>query len=141
MSRLDPLTEPAELHLIIAAQAAELATAKAGLLVKALEIEKLKVELARLKRQHYGRSSEKLRHKIEQLEFGLEELEIGAAACAEPADRAPDAGPAGRRRRAGQRGARAKAQRTPAPARAPGAHRGRVRAGLVPVRGLRRGLA
>ena len=80
MSRLDPLTEPAELHRIIAAQAAELATAKAGLLVKALEVEKLRVELARLKRQQYGRSSEKLRHKIEQLELGLEELEIGAAA-------------------------------------------------------------
>ena len=40
MSRLDPLTEPAELHRIIAAQAAELAT-EAGLLVKALEVEKL----------------------------------------------------------------------------------------------------
>src|SRR3954454_11243918 len=94
MSRPEPLPEPAELHRIIAAQAAELATAKAGLLVKALEIEKLKVELARLKRQHYGRSSEKLRHKIEQLEFGLEEFEIGAAAFDETADRAPDAAPA-----------------------------------------------
>ena len=73
MSRLDPLTEPAELHRLIAAQAAELATAKAGLLVKALEVEKLRVELARLKRQRYGRSSEKLSQRIEQLELGLEE--------------------------------------------------------------------
>src|SRR6478735_144426 len=80
MRRLDPLTEPAELHRIIAAQAAELATAKAGLLVKALEVEKLRVELARLKRQQYGRSSEKLRLRMEQLELGLEEVEIGAAA-------------------------------------------------------------
>src|SRR5205085_2136318 len=94
MIRPEPPCEAAELRRIITAQAAELASAKAGLLVKALEIEKLKVELARLKRQHYGRSSEKLRHKIEQLEFGLEELEIGAAACDEAADRAPDAGPA-----------------------------------------------
>src|SRR3954449_991505 len=78
MIRPEPPPDAGELRRIIAAQAAELATAKAGLLVKALEIEKLKVELARLKRQHYGRSSEKLRHKIEQLEFGLEELERGA---------------------------------------------------------------
>ena len=39
-----------------AAQAAELAAAKAGLVTKALEIEKLKVQLARLRRQQFGRS-------------------------------------------------------------------------------------
>jgi transposase len=89
MSRLDPLTEPAELHRLIAAQAAELATAKAGLLVKALEVEKLRVELARLKRQRYGRSSEKLSQRIEQLELGLEEREIGAAASDAPPACAP----------------------------------------------------
>src|SRR4051812_19399607 len=94
MIRPEPPPDAGELRRIIAAQAAELATAKAGLLVKALEIEKLKVELARLKRQHYGRSSEKLRHKIEQPEFGLEEFEIGAAASDETVDRAPDAAPA-----------------------------------------------
>jgi transposase len=120
---------PSELRRIIAAQAAELAIAKAGLLVRALEVEKLKVELTRLKRQYYGRSSEKLRHKIEQLEFGLEELEIGAAACDEAADRAPDAGPAAEDGEPDKEAHKPKAQRTPAAARAPGAHGGRAHAG------------
>jgi len=100
MSRLDPLTEPAELHRIITAQAAELATAKAGLLIKALEVEKLRVELARLKRQRYGRSSEKLRHKIEQLELGLEEVESDAAQVAP--DPAPEPRPAAEDGESGQ---------------------------------------
>jgi transposase len=101
VGRPETPADPCELRRIIAAQAAELAAAKAGLLVKALEIEKLKVELARLKRQRYGRSSEKLTHQIEQLELGLEELEIGAAqsppeaaACEAPPAGEPDAGPA-----------------------------------------------
>jgi transposase len=43
-----------------AAQAVELDAAKAGLVSKTREIEKLKVQLARLRRQHFGRSSEKI---------------------------------------------------------------------------------
>ena len=47
-----------------AASEAELAAAKAGLQAKALEIEKLKVQIARLRRQQFGRSSEKIaRHR------------------------------------------------------------------------------
>jgi transposase len=66
------------LRRIIAAQAVELATAKAGLVTKTLEIETLKVQLARLRQQRFGRSSEKLDQQIEQLELVLEDLEITA---------------------------------------------------------------
>jgi transposase len=58
-------TDTATLHQIIAAQAAEgeareaeLAAAKAGLMAKALEVEKLKLQIARLRRMQFGRSSE-----------------------------------------------------------------------------------
>ena len=44
----------------VRAQGDELAAARAGLMAKALEIEKLKLQIARLRRQQYGRSSEKI---------------------------------------------------------------------------------
>ena len=79
-------TDPAALRRMLiaerealAAQAVELATAKAGLVSKTLEIEKLKVQLARLRRQQFGRSSEKIDRIIEQLELMLDELETEAA--------------------------------------------------------------
>jgi transposase len=62
-----------------AAREAELAAAKAGLVTKALEIEKLKIQIARLRRQQFGRSSEKIDRIIEQLELMLDELESEAA--------------------------------------------------------------
>jgi len=84
-------TDIAELHRIILVQAAEgeardaeLAAAKAGLLAKALEVEKLKLQIARLKRMQFGRSSEKIARTIEQLELRLEELEADAPAPAAP---------------------------------------------------------
>ena len=74
------------LHRLIAAQGEELAAARAGLMAKALEIEKLKIQIARLRRQQYGRSSEKMARELEQFELRLEELETeesaGPAACA-----------------------------------------------------------
>ena len=48
---------------------------RALLLSRQVEIDKLKVQLARLRRLHFGRSSEQLAHTIEQLELSLEELE------------------------------------------------------------------
>ena len=39
----------------------------------------LKVQIARLKRMHFGRSSEKLASEIAQLELALEELETAEA--------------------------------------------------------------
>ena len=78
--------EVARLRALVAEQAAalkmaqaEAAAAKAGLVAKSLEIEKLKVQIARLRRMQFGRSSEKLGQEIEQLELRLEELEMAEA--------------------------------------------------------------
>src|SRR4051812_20511974 len=54
--------------------------ALSALQTKTLEVEKLKVELLRLRRLQFGRSSEKLARQIAQLELALEELEQGEAA-------------------------------------------------------------
>jgi transposase len=78
-------TDTATLHQIIAAQAAEgeareaeLAAARAGLMAKALEVEKLKLQIARLRRMQFGRSSEKIARTIEQLEHTRHGLPGGA---------------------------------------------------------------
>ena len=76
--------DPEALRALIAAQAAELAAARAGLVAKTLEIETLKLHIARLRRQSFGRSSEKLGRVISQLELSLEELEEDQAAGERP---------------------------------------------------------
>src|SRR5215467_3410545 len=88
-------TDTATLHQIIVAQAAEgetraaeLAAAKAGLMAKALEVEKLKLQIARLRRMQFGRSSEKVARTIEQLELRLEELEAETPPAASEASAA-----------------------------------------------------
>ena len=77
-----------ELKRRLIAREAELAAAKAGLIAKTLEAEKLKFELARLKRMTFGASSERIKREIEQLELKLEELESdeaqGEPAATEP---------------------------------------------------------
>lgn len=85
-------TDTATLHQIIVlqaaegeARAAELAAAKAGLMAKALEVEKLKLQIARLQRMQFGRSSEKIARTIEQLELRLEELEAETPAASDDA--------------------------------------------------------
>ena len=55
------------------------------LLSRQVEIDKLKVQLARLRRLHFGRSSEQLAHSIAQLELCLEELEASETMLAYPA--------------------------------------------------------
>jgi transposase len=57
---------------------AELADARAELRSRDLLIEALRVQLARLKRMAFGKSSEKLGDQIAQLELALEELEAEA---------------------------------------------------------------
>ena len=59
----------------LASTVAELRAAKATIQLTALEIEKLKVQLARLRRMQFGQSSERLTREIAQLELRLEELE------------------------------------------------------------------
>jgi len=76
---------------LLAAQAEELTAARAGLLAKALEIEKLKVQIARLRKQRFGRSSEKLDHEIEQLELIMEDLEASETPAAASPTAAPPA--------------------------------------------------
>lgn len=85
------------------AREAELATAKAGLLAKALEVEKLKIQLARLRRLQFGRSSEKIARDIEQLELALEDLEATAAAEAPAAVSAEPPASGEERPKAGRR--------------------------------------
>jgi len=51
-----------------------------ALAARDLEIERLKVQLARLRRMQFGRSSEKLDREIQQLELQLEDLEESTAA-------------------------------------------------------------
>jgi transposase len=53
---------------------------RAALLSRELEIDRLKLQLARLRRMHFGRSSEQLDQRIAQLELSLEELEASEAA-------------------------------------------------------------
>jgi transposase len=68
-----------ELKRLLLADRAELVAAKAGLLSKTLEAEKLRVQIARLKRLSFGASSERLSRELEQLELKLEELEASEA--------------------------------------------------------------
>ena len=59
----------------MAAQRTELAAARAGLLEQRYEIEALRARLARALRVAFGRSSEKLRDQLEQLELTLADLD------------------------------------------------------------------
>lgn len=73
--RLDALpSDPSALQAIIHAQAAELRSRDSL-------IDRLKAQLAALKRARYGASSEKLDRAIQQLELALEDSEAGIAAA------------------------------------------------------------
>jgi transposase len=67
--------EMAEQAAMVAAQQTELAAARAGLLEQRYEIEALRARLARALRVAFGRSSEKLRDQLEQLELTLADLD------------------------------------------------------------------
>ena len=66
------------LQRLVIAQRALIATAQATLLERDLLIGRMRMELARLKRMQFGRSSERLDTEIAQLELTLEELEASA---------------------------------------------------------------
>src|SRR5271166_215949 len=72
------------LRAIIATQAAELAEANRRLHTRDTLIEKLKAQLALLRRARYGASSEKVERQIEQLELALEDIEAAAGETAPP---------------------------------------------------------
>ena len=72
----DPL--PADLaaaHAMILAQRELLTLAKSEVTVGRLEIERLKLMLAKARREQYGQSSERGRLLVEQLELAIEDLE------------------------------------------------------------------
>lgn len=69
----------AALEALLAERDAALADARAELAARDLLIETLRVQIARLKRMQFGKSSEKLDREIAQLELALEELEAEAA--------------------------------------------------------------
>jgi transposase len=72
--------EIATLRTLLAERDDEIIHIKSRLLTSDLQIEKLRAELAKFKRLAFGKSSEKIRSQIEQLELALEELETTRAA-------------------------------------------------------------
>ncbi len=72
-------TDPAELRAFALACQSELKVAEISVQYKTLEIEKLKFQIAKLRRMQFGRSSERISRQIEQLELRLEELETAEA--------------------------------------------------------------
>src|ERR1700733_7706824 len=81
----------ASLRAFALACQSELKVAELSVQYKALEIEKLKLQIAKLRRMQFGRSSERISRQIEQLELRLEELEAGAAEVAAKAEAGADA--------------------------------------------------
>ena len=90
----DDIAELKRLLLASAAElsvrTAELAAAKNGLVVTQLTIEKLKVQLAKLRREKFGSSSERIDRAIEQLELALEEAEAAKAEAEAAARQSPE---------------------------------------------------
>jgi len=86
LATADLPADPDALRAFALACQEELKAAQTAVQFKTLEIEKLKFQIARLRRMQFGRSSERITRKIEQLELRLEELETGEAADAASAD-------------------------------------------------------
>jgi transposase len=80
-----------DLQAELARKDIEIAVNAAEIHAKTLYIEKLKMQLAVLRRARFGRSSEKLDHAIEQLELLIGELEADAGAEARGTAGDPDA--------------------------------------------------
>lgn len=92
MSNLAPTLpdDPALLKALIAALQAENAKISATLRAHDQLIQTLRLRIAKLKKQVFGQSSEKIEREIEQLELALEDLLI---ASAENGTAVPDAAP------------------------------------------------
>jgi transposase len=79
-----------ELKRLVIAATAELAAARNGLIEKTLEAEKLKAQIAKLRRERFGASSERIERVLDQLELALEEVEAAKAESAAPAAQADE---------------------------------------------------
>ncbi|HEX6687788.1 MAG TPA: IS66 family transposase [Solirubrobacterales bacterium] len=86
--------DPATLKAIILAQRAEALRMAASVRAYEALIQALRIRIAKLKRQKFGSSSEKIEREIDQLRLALEDLEVAmataeaTAASAEPTARA-----------------------------------------------------
>jgi transposase len=79
LADVDLPTDLDALRAFAAACQAELKAAQLSVQLRTLEIEKLKFQIAKLRRLQFGRSSERVTRQIEQLELQLEDLETGEA--------------------------------------------------------------
>src|SRR5215813_4554469 len=86
LEHLDPET----LKALIRAQHAELLSKDEQLVSRDAEIEHLKLLISKLRREQYGRSSEKMDRQIEQLELRLGELEASRVSASERSESRKD---------------------------------------------------
>lgn len=75
----EPLSDVGILQRLLVQRDTEIARQSAELLARDLLIEKLKLQLANLRRHRFGSKSEALDQIIDQLELALEEAEIAAS--------------------------------------------------------------
>src|SRR5579863_6530521 len=75
---LDTL-DPAALRTLILSQHEQILLQREQLASREAEIEQLKLLIAKLRRMHFGRKSEKVERQIEQLQLRLDELEASRA--------------------------------------------------------------
>ena len=73
--------DPVMLKAMIIAQQAETTRLQASVRAYEVLIQALKIRIAKLQRQKFGPSSEKIQREIEQLELTLEDLEVAMAAA------------------------------------------------------------
>src|SRR5215468_1780503 len=99
LSTADLPSDPEALRAFALACQAELKAAQLSVQIRTLEIEKLKFQIAKLRRMQFGRSSERITRQIAQLELQLEELETGDAEDAIKAETANPAAPSSERRK------------------------------------------
>ena len=87
------MPEAADLPDDVEALKVELVAARALVIEQKIQLEKLRFEIARLKRMKYGRSSEQLDTQIGQMQLTLEDLEATLAETPEPLRPAPKPAP------------------------------------------------
>lgn len=81
---IDLSSLPSEVRALIEAQAATIVRQDAELVVQRDTIAAMRLQLERLRRMQFGRSSEKIAAEIAQLTLALEDLETGAVRREEP---------------------------------------------------------
>jgi transposase len=72
--------DPAALKAIILAQREEMARARASALAFEALVQALRIQIAKLRRQRFGPSSERIGRELEQLQLTLEDVEVAIAA-------------------------------------------------------------